>query len=124
MKEAKETMDILHKQRIKEMEGWLTSLLSAPFTRFSDANEYSIPESPGIYLIKEKDGDKILYSGSAQNLRLRLWQEHYLGEQPRMGGSQFRGILSQVCPHLKDNRGITQHITNQCSFAIMKIDPV
>jgi DNA-directed RNA polymerase subunit RPC12/RpoP len=115
-------MTKLYKQRISEMGEQLDKLLSAPFMFFTEGNADAIPEAPGIYLIKEDD--KIVYSGSAQNLRLRLWQEHYLGEQVRMGGSQFRGVLSRVYPSLRDNKEITQHIGKHCSFTFIKIDPV
>ena len=115
-------MNKLYKQRISEMEEQLARLLSAPFMCFTEGEADAIPEAPGIYLIKEDD--KIVYSGSAQTLRLRLWYEHYLGEQVRIGGSQFRGILSKVYPNLKDNKEITQHIGKHCSFAFIKIDPI
>jgi len=104
------------------MEAELVHLLSAKPVPFASANIDLIPEAPGIYLISEKE--TIVYCGSAQNLRLRLWKEHYLGEQVRMGGSQFRRILNRVHPELKDNEALTRHIGKHCSFAFLKKDPV
>jgi len=115
-------MTKLYQHRIKEMKEQLAKLTSATYMQFIKVDANAIPEAPGIYLIKENN--KIVYSGSAQNLRLRLWREHYLGEQVRIGGSQFRGILSKVYPNLKDNKEITQYIGNHCSFAFISIDPV
>lgn len=85
--------DAKYKQRISQMEAELVQLLSAEFMPFRRDNVTAIPETPGIYLIREKE--TIVYCGSAQNLRLRLWKEHYLGEQVRIGGSQFRVYRQQ-----------------------------
>ena len=115
-------LDAKYKQRISQMEAELVQLLSAEFTPFASGNVNAIPESPGIYLIRENE--TVVYCGSAQNLRLRLWREHYLGEQVRMGGSQFRGVLNRVHPELKDNEALTQHIGTHCSFTFLKKDPV
>lgn len=111
-----------YKQRISQMQAELVQLLAAEFMPFASENVSAIPEAPGIYLIRENE--TIVYCGSAQNLRLRLWKEHYLGEQVRMGGSQFRGILNRVHPELKDNEALTQHIGKHCSFAFLEKEPV
>lgn len=111
-----------YQQRIVEMKKELDKLLSMPFIRYVEVNADTIPEAPGIYLIKENE--KIVYSGSAQNLRLRLWSEHYLGEQVRVGGSQFRGILSKVYPSLESDEELTSYIGEHCAFAFLEIDPV
>ncbi len=112
----------LYQYRIAEMEKQLVELLSTTYEKFTEVDANVIPEAPGIYLIKENN--ELVYCGSAQNLRLRLWQEHYLGEQVRMGGSQFRGILCKVYPDLKDGKELTEYISKHCSFAFTKVDPV
>lgn len=108
------------RQRISEMEGELAKLLSARFRPFTKENADAIPQAPGIYLIKEND--TIVYAGSTQNLKLRLWTEHYLGEQVRKVGSQFRGNLSKQ-QKLNANQ-LTEYIANRCSFAFLAKDPV
>jgi len=115
-------MDAVYRERISQMEAELVQLLSAKFSPFADASVNAIPEAPGIYIIKEYE--RIVYCGSAQNLRLRLWSEHYLGQQVRMAGSQFRGILSKVHPELSDDEALTQHIARNCSFAFLTKDPI
>lgn len=115
-------MDSVYRERVSQMETELVQLLSSELCLFDDENASSIPEAPGIYVIKEYG--RVVYCGSAQNLRLRLWSEHYLGQQVRMGGSQFRGILGKVHPELSDSEALTQHIARNCSFAFLMKNPV
>lgn len=106
-----------YQQSIVKMQTELAQLLSERVMRFAEDNAEAIPEAPGIYLIEENN--RIVYAGSAQNLRLRLWREHYRGEQVRVGGSQFRGILIKVHPNLTDDKELTEHIGQRCSFAFL-----
>jgi hypothetical protein len=52
-------LDIEYKQRISQMEAELAQLLSAEFVPFGGDNVDAIPEAPGVYLIKEKDGGRL-----------------------------------------------------------------
>jgi len=110
------------KQRIITMEAELAQLLQGEFVVFVRDTVDAIPEAPGIYLIR--DGETVVYCGSAQNLRLRVGREHYLGEQVRMGGSQFRGILNRKHPDLKDNEALTGYIEDHFTFSFIVKDPV
>jgi DNA-directed RNA polymerase subunit RPC12/RpoP len=112
----------IFEQRISEMGKQLSGLLASPVLRFSESESGAIPEAPGIYIIFEDQ--KLVYLGSAQNLNLRLWHEHYLGEQVRMGGSQLRHVLSVVNLKLVNNEVITEYIKDRCSFAFIKWDQI
>ena len=41
-----------------------------------------------------------------------------------MGGSQFRHVLILAHPTLVDEKAITEHIKNHCSFTFMKWDRI
>ncbi len=71
-------MDML-KQRMQRGVAIAEKVLSAPKFSFAEIKPSQIPDSPGVYVIKNQGSDETLYVGRTKNLRQRIYNNHLHG---------------------------------------------
>jgi len=102
----------LYEKVISEYITKLEDLLSSGEYDFNEASSIHVPESPGVYIIIDKEGDNIIYIGRTKNLRRRILGNHKSGN---IRGSQFRKALMRIY-NLKNEQEISNYIRKKCAF--------
>ncbi|MFA6382263.1 MAG: GIY-YIG nuclease family protein [Candidatus Buchananbacteria bacterium] len=80
-------------------------------------SDSKVPHTGGVYLIKNKKGNKIIYIGKATNLNRRI-RNHTSGT---INKSIFRKKLLILKPNIKAERVLSLYIKNNYDFYTMEI---
>ena len=97
-----------------DVENLLTDLLNAKQAELTE-----IPDSAGVYLVYNKEG-QVMYVGKAVNIRRRILEDHRGGDV-NMSTSTLRRSISRVYG-IQAGRPVRDWIRDNCSFSYIVIN--
>ncbi|MHA1506237.1 MAG: GIY-YIG nuclease family protein [Candidatus Asgardarchaeia archaeon] len=68
-------------KKVEELLEFLQQFLTVELIRISKLRRKEIPENPGIYAIYAPNGQELIYIGSTNNLKRRIYTNHMKGNK-------------------------------------------
>jgi len=97
-------------RRIHTNSYYLEGLISSPQHRFDSRLRSLLPEKPGIYRILASSSHETLRAGttiSSNNLRQRVYQNHFMGTQS--GNIRSQLVKGGMCKDLDEAKGFLKN---------------